>query len=145
MAKFNFKFDHIIRIKKVLEKKILKEIFLIDREIENSKTKQNALLNKKRELFDTITSGQIKIYEVKCARMYIRNLEKDVHYLQKKIMELEHRKEKKQFELIQKKKELRTFETLKENKLEEFFFENNREELKQMNEMAISNFIRKVK
>jgi flagellar export protein FliJ len=145
VAKFNFKFDHIIRIKKVLEKKILKEIFLIDREIENSKTKQNALLNKKRELFDTITSGQIKIYEVKCARMYIRNLEKDVHYLQKKIMELEHRKEKKQFELIQKKKELRTFETLKENKLEEFFFENNREELKQMNEMAISNFIRKVK
>jgi flagellar FliJ protein len=145
VAKFNFKFDHIIRIKKVLEKKILKEIFLIDREIENSKTKQNALLNKKRELFDTITSGQIKIYEVKCARMYIRNLEKDLHNLQKKILELEHRKEKKQFELIQKKKELRTFETLKENKLEEFFFENNREELKQMNEMAISNFIRKEK
>lgn len=143
MAKFSFKFDHIIRIKEVLEKKILKEISLIDREIENSEAKKKALLDKKSELFETITSGQIKVYEFKSARMHIRNLEKDVHNIEKKILELKQRREQKHAELIQKKKELRIFETLKENKQEEFFFENNREELKQMDEIAISNFIRK--
>ncbi len=121
----------------------MKEISLIDREIENSEAKKKALLDKKSELFETITSGQIKVYEFKSARMHIRNLEKDVHNIEKKILELKQRREQKHTELIQKKKELKIFETLKENKQEEFFFENNREELKQMDEIAISNFIRK--
>jgi flagellar FliJ protein len=121
----------------------LKEISLIDREIENSEAKKKTLLDKKSMLFETITSGQIKVYEFKSARMHIRNLEKDVHNIEKKIIELKQRREQKHTELIQKKKELKIFETLKENKQEEFFFENNREELKQMDEIAISNFIRK--
>lgn len=145
MAKFNFKFDNIIRIKEVLEKKIMKELALIDREIENSNAKKQSLLNKKKELFESITSGQIKVYEFKSARMHIRLVEKNIHNIEKKIKELDHRRELKHCELIQKKKELKIFETLKENKQEEFFFENNREDLKQMNEIGISNFIRKEK
>lgn len=145
MAKFNFKFDNIIRIKEVLEKKIMKELALIDREIESSNAKKKSLFDKKKELFESITSGQIKVYEFKSARMHIRLVEKDIHNIEKKIKELEHRRELKHLELIQKKKELKIFETLKENKQEEFFFENNREDLKQMNEIGISNFIRKEK
>lgn len=145
MAKFNFKFDNIIRIKEVLEKKIMKELALIDREIESSNAKKKLLIDKKKELFEAITSGQIKVYEFKSARMHIRHIERNIHNIEKKIKELEHRREQKNLELIQKKKELKIFETLKENKQEEFFFENNREELKQMNEIGISNFIRKEK
>lgn len=145
MAKFNFKFDNIIRIKEVLEKKIMKELSLIDREIENSNVKKKLLFDKKKELYENITSGQIKVYEFKSGRMHIRLVERDIHNIEKKIKELEQRREQKQLELIQKKKELKIFETLKENKQEEFFFENNREELKQMNEIGISNFIRKDK
>ncbi|HOI28427.1 MAG TPA: flagellar FliJ family protein [Melioribacteraceae bacterium] len=143
MSKFIFKFDQIIRIKVVLEKKILKEISLIDREIENSINKKKSFIDKKKNLYETITSGQIRIYEFKSASAHIKTIEKEISNIDKKIMELEHRKEQKQSELIQKKKELKTFETLKENKMEEFLFDSSREELKQMNEIAISNFIRK--
>lgn len=143
MSKFIFKFDQIIRIKEVLEKKILKEISLIEREIQNSVIRKNLLTDKKRNLFESITSGQIRIIEFKSGIAHIKTIEKEISNIEKKIKELEHRKDQKQSELIQKKKELKTFETLKENKLEEFLFESNREELKQMNEIAISNFIRK--
>lgn len=143
MSKFIFKFDQIIRIKEVLEKKILKEISLIDREIKNSINRKNSLIDKKKNLYESITSGQIRIYEFKSASAHIKTIENDISNIDKKIMELEHRKAQKQSELIQKKKELKTFETLKENKMEEFLFDSNREELKQMNEIAISNFIRK--
>ncbi|MDQ7817307.1 MAG: flagellar FliJ family protein [Melioribacteraceae bacterium] len=143
MSKFIFKFDSIIRVKEVLEKKVLKEISLIEKEIENAHFKKNSLINKKRALFDSITSGHIKVFEFKSAKIHIKSIEKDIHNIEKKIKELENRKEQKKGELIQRKKELKIFETLKENKLEEFIFENSKEDLKIMNEIAINNFVRK--
>lgn len=133
----------MIRVKEVLEKKVLKEISLIEKEIENSLSKKSSLIDKKRILYDSITCGQIKVFEFKSAKVHIKSIEKDIHNFEKKIKELENRKELKKNELIQRKKELKIFETLKENKLEEFLFENNREELKVMNEIAINNFVRK--
>lgn len=143
MSKFFFKFDPIIRVKEILGKKVLKEISLIEKEIENSHLKKNSLINKKSVLFDSITSGQIKVFEFKSAKIHIKSIEKEIHNIEKKIIDLESRKELKKTELIQKKKELKIFETLKENKLEEFLFENSREDLKIMNEIAINKFVRK--
>lgn len=143
MKKFVFKFEPIIRIKEVLEKKIMKEISLIEKEIEQSISKEKLLVKKKSDLFDSINCGQIKIYEYKSAKSHIKTIEKEIFNYERKIEELKNRKELKREELIQKKKELKIFETLKENKKEEFLFESNREELKRLNEIAINNYIRK--
>ncbi|MEW6193524.1 MAG: flagellar export protein FliJ [Bacteroidota bacterium] len=145
MKKFVFEFDSVIRIKEVFEKKVMKEISLIDKEIEQSVQKQKSLNEKKSELHKNINSGNIKVYEYRSAKSHIRILEKEVINYEKKIEELKSRKEQKRLELVQKKKELKIFETLKENKKEEFLFDYNREELKQLNELAINNFIRKEK
>ncbi len=145
MKKFVFEFDSVIRIKEVLEKKVMKEISLIDKEIVQSVQKQKSLVEKKSELHRNINSGSIKVYEYRSAKSHIKILEKEVINYEKKIEELKNRKEQKRIELVQKKKELKIFETLKENKKEEFLFDYNREELKQLNELAINNFIRKEK
>ncbi len=142
MSKFVYKFEPIIRIKEVLEKKIAKEIALVEKEIEQTLIKKNSLIELRKTVHNKINSGQIKISEYKSSYAHLRNIEKEIHNIEKKITELKFRKEAKMEELLQRKKEKKVFERLKEIKLEEYYIDNNREEMKQLNEVAISNYIR---
>lgn len=143
MAKFIYKFDSIIRIKEVLEKKVLKEISLLEKEIEYTNMKITALIEHKSELHNKINAGLIKAYEYKSGKAHFKSIEREIYNLEKKSGELKQRKQNKLNELIQRKKEKKIFETLKEKKLEEFNIDYNRAEMKDLNEIAISNFVRK--
>jgi flagellar biosynthesis chaperone FliJ len=45
-------------------------------------------------------------------------------------------------ELVEKKKERKVFETLKDSQLQEYLIDERRNELKELNEIAIRNFNR---
>lgn len=143
MSKFVYKFDSIIRVKEILEKKILKEISDIEKEIEKLEKNKNLLIMKRKKLSDSISSGLINANDYKSAKTLHRSMGKEIISVEKKIEDWKNKKNMKIDELKERKKEKRVFETLKEHQYEEFVIESNREELKRLNEVAINNFNRK--
>lgn len=142
MSKFVYKFDTIIRVKEILEKKILKEIADIEKEIEKLEKNKNLIIMKRKKLADSISSGIIKANDYKSAKSLYRTMGKEIISIEKKIEDWQNKKKLKMEELKERKKEKHIFETLKEKQYEEFIIESNREELKQFNEIAINNFNR---
>ncbi|MEJ5350768.1 MAG: flagellar export protein FliJ [Melioribacteraceae bacterium] len=143
MSKFVYKYESILRIKEVLEKKILKEISEIEKEIERLETEKKKLITKRKVLGDKINSGKIKAIDYKSAKSLCKTLEKDISNLSRRIEDWKTKRQLKLDELLERKKEKKILEALKEKQYEEFLFESNREELKQLNEIAINNFNRK--
>ncbi len=143
MSKFVYKYESILRIKEVLEKKILKEISEIEKEIAKLEDEKIKLITKRKMLVEKINSGKIKAIDYKSAKSLCKTLEKDITNLGRKIEDWKTKKSQKMSELLERKKEKKILETLKEKQYEEFLFETNREELKQLNDIAINNFNRK--
>lgn len=143
MSKFVYKYDTILRVKEILEKKILKEISEIEREIEKLEKEKILLVTKRKNLADKISIGKIKVNDYKSAKAAIKTIERLIVSIEKKIEEWKEKKQKKLDELLEKKKERKIFETLKEKMYEDYLIEDNRNDLKQLNEIAINNFNRK--
>lgn len=140
MQKFKFKYDTVIRVKEILEKKVLKEISLLDAAIEKLNDHKKSLEEKRKQLGVNAHGAKIKVLEYKSIKTLMNSLEKEISTVDKKINDLKIKKEEKQKELYARKKEVKILETLKENQYQEFLSNSNREELKQLNEIAISNF-----
>ena len=140
MQKFKFKYDAVIRVKEILEKKVLKEISLLDTAIEKLNDRKKSLEEKRKQLGVNAHGVKIKVLEYKSIKTLITSLEKEISAIEKKIEDLKLKKEEKKQELYARKKEVKILETLKENQYQEFLSNSNREELKQLNEIAINNF-----
>ncbi|MBI1938184.1 MAG: flagellar FliJ family protein [Ignavibacteriales bacterium] len=140
MQKFKFKYDAVIRVKEILEKKVLKEISLLDTAIEKLNDHKKSLEEKRKQLGVNAHGVKIKVLEYKSIKTLITSLEKEIFAIEKKIEDLKLKKEEKKQELYARKKEVKILETLKENQYQEFLSNSNREELKQLNEIAINNF-----
>jgi len=94
-------------------------------------------------LENEIGAGKISALNYKSSKAYIRQLDGQMESFVNIIIDLKSKREKKFEELRERKKEIQILETLKENKKQEYMIDANREELKQLNEIAISNFVRK--
>ena len=140
MAKYKFKFESILRIKEVLEKKTKEEISIINLEIENLKKQKEFLIQERNKVLSKMTEQMLKVSDYQSIKMYDNHLEQELINIKKKIVEAYKTLEKKQNELIEKKKEVKSFEILKENDKENFLIEEKRRELKTLNEIAIRNF-----
>lgn len=140
MAKYKFKFESILRIKEVLEKKTKEEISIINLEIENLKKQKEFLIQERNKVLSKMTEQMLKVSDYQSIKMYDNHLEQELIHIEKKIVESYKTLEKKQKELIEKKKEVKSFEILKENDKENFLIEEKRRELKTLNEIAIRNF-----
>ncbi len=140
MAKYKFKFESILRIKEVLEKKTKEEISIINLEIENLKKQKEFLIQERNKVLSKMTEQMLKVSDYQSIKMYDNHLEQELINIKKKIVEAYKTLEKKQKELIEKKKEVKSFEILKENDKENFLIEEKRRELKTLNEIAIRNF-----
>lgn len=143
MSKFVYRYDTVLRIKEVFEKKILKEISDIEKTIEKLEADKKKLITKKENLAQKITEGKIKVIDYKSAKSLCKTLEKEIVSIEKKIYEWQLKRKSKLDELIERKKEIQILETLKEKQYEDYLIDSNREELKQLNEIAINNFNRK--
>ena len=142
MPKFDFRFASILNAKEIFEKKIKEDISLINREISNLKSQLQIVIEERIKTEREMTERSLKVSEFQSAKMYDSLLEKQIHLIEKKIEQQQAKKEEKQIELIEKKKEVRVFEILKENQFESFMIDERRQELKDLNEIAIRNYSR---
>lgn len=143
MAKFRYKFESIKKIKETFEKKIQKEISLVELEIEKLNRKVSDLADEKLKARSTLSGrSSVRVSELK--------FQGDVEYLielkEKKILaeieNLQKVKREKILELEQKTKEHKIFETLEEKHFEDFQLEQNQIEQKEIDEIASKKFVR---
>ncbi len=140
MAKFNYRFTALLNAKEILEKKIKEEISIINKEIDNLKRQLKIIAEERLKIQREMIEQPLKVSEFRSAKMYDSHLEKQTLSIKRKIEMLKMNKEQKQIELVEKKKEVRSFEILKENQLEAFLLEERKQELKDLNEIAIRNY-----
>lgn len=140
MGKFIYRFESIMNVKEILEKKIQEEISLINKEINELRNQLAAIIEERKRAQQKMIEQSLKAAEFQSAKMYDSLLEKKTLSIERKINQLLKKKEEKQKELIERKKEHKVFETLKENQREEFLLEEKRNELKELNEIALRNY-----
>ncbi len=140
MPKFNYRFTALLNAKEILEKKIKEEISIINKEIDNLKRQLKIIAEERLKIQREMIEQPLKVSEFRSAKMYDSHLEKQTLSIKRKIEMLKMNKEQKQIELVEKKKEVRSFEILKENQLEDFLLEERKQELKDLNEIAIRNY-----
>ncbi len=143
MSEFKYKFESILRIKNILEKKVLKEIASIELEISKAEDYKKKLIQKLKNLNDSTLKGKIKALEYQSLKAHCKLIEKEIESAERRILDLNNKKKLKYEELKERTKERRIIEKLKEKKYEEFMMESNRKELKYLDEIAINNFNRK--
>ena len=140
MAKYQFRFQSILSVKEMLEKKIQEEISIINLEIEKWKKQLLVISEEKNRIAKIISEGNSKVSDYQSMKMYGSHLEQQSDIAQKEIDNCLKRREQKQKELIEKKKEIKAFETLKENDYQNYLIEERKSELKVLNEVALRNY-----
>jgi len=140
MAKFKYKFDSVLNVKIIMEKKIQQELSLIEKEIKEFNHKRKIVIEERDRARQSMKDGKCKISEYISTKIFDTNLCKVIKSIEKKIEDLDETKMKKRSELIEKKKEKKVFETLKDSQYQEYLLEERRNELKELNEIAIRNF-----
>lgn len=140
MAKYKFKFQSILTVKEMLEKKTQEEISVINMEIEQLKKQLQLIREEKIKNESKMNSGSAKVSEYQSMKMYNSHLENQITQTEKEIDNCIKRREEKQKELIERKKEIKSLETLKENDYQNFLIEEGRNELKALNEVALRNY-----
>lgn len=143
MAKFVYKFDSLKRIKKLVEKKTQKELMVIIAEIQKKHDSLKLLKEKKQKSTEEIKQRKhVKIADLKFQQEYEKFIDEEIHQVQNEIKNLMHQRELKMRELAVKRKETKVFETLEERLLEDFLYENNRIEQKEIDEIANLRYVR---
>jgi len=145
MSKFKFRFESVLNVKDILEKKIQEEIFLIEKEIQEYKDKRQIVIDEREKTRRDMTSISLKASNYQSSKIYDSNLEKVIQSLERKIVQLYEKKKEKMNELVERKKEHKIFEMLKENDNQNFQIEERRSELKELNEIAIRNYQGEIK
>jgi flagellar export protein FliJ len=141
MAKFKYKYEPIRKVKEQLQKKVQKEISIIDLEIGKLKSEISELLEKlKIEREKAIGKNSIKVSELHFYSKYETYTNQNIKRLNKLINELKIKRLKMVKELMQKSKEAKIFETLKEKHQEDFKKVQDKIEQLQMDEIAVNNF-----
>lgn len=143
MAKFKYKFESIKQIKKRYEKKVQKEVAVIGLEIKKREQQINELYEKsKNEKERILKKGSRKASELHFFSMYDNYLINEVGRIKQEIEIKKIEKEKKLIELTEKTKETKIFEKLEEKHFEEFTLEQNKKEQLELDEIAVTKFIK---
>jgi len=143
MSKFIYKFESIKKIKETLEKKIRKEISLLENDIEGMNQKLNDVLSEIQNTRHTLSNKKnVKASELQFLNDVEHLLEIDAGKIKNEIARLEQLREKKMDELLEKSKQHKMFETLEDKYQEDFISVQNQLEQKDIDEMAVTKYIR---
>lgn len=143
MAKFNYKFDSVRRIKHAIEKKAQKELSEINIEIERAKKKIFELeLERKKMKEEVLSKKNVKIAELKFYENFEKNINEKKETIEFEISELEKRKKLKQEELVERAKETKMFDKLEIKHYNEFVKEQNKLEQIELDDIATKKFVR---
>lgn len=141
MAAFKFKFKTVQNVKKNLEKKAQKELAIIDGKIKKLE-EANALLEDELTNHRLSTDNNTKVSEVQFLKGYGVFIEAKINGNLKLIDDLHIQKNKKIEELVQKSKEHSMFDKIEEKHFDKFNKEQNKLDLKNIDEIAIQKFAR---
>jgi len=140
MSKFKFKFQSVADVKEIFEKRILREIFVINQEINNLENKRDNKLEERKKVLKDLFKHKLKASDYQSVKRYEEQLMKQIIHIEKEIEACFKRMKLKQKELIGLKKEIKAFEILKSNDYSNFLIEEGRTELKILNDIAIANY-----
>lgn len=140
MAKYVFKFQSIMKVKEMLEKKVQEEISRINKEIDDLMFEMKHIGNELKRISIQSLEQSSTVADFKSMKMYESHLRHQIESIEKKINMLNRKKDEKQLELIEKKREIKSLEIIKENDLQNFLIEERKNELKALNEVALRNF-----
>lgn len=143
MAKFNYKFAAVQRIKNTIEKKVQKELSTIDLEIEKTKKIINDLtLEKKQRKEEVKSKKSLKVSELNFYESLEKNINAKIELVEREIKKLEKKRIMKQLELVEKSKETKMFEKLEIKHYGDFVKEQNKIEQIEMDDIATKKFVR---
>ncbi|MBU2492268.1 MAG: flagellar FliJ family protein [Bacteroidetes bacterium] len=146
MAKFNYKFASVQRIKNTIEKKVQKELSVIDLEIEKAKIKLSELeAEKKRRKEELKLKKSVKVAELNFYDNFEKNMIVKINSVEKEILNLETSRRIKQEELVEKSKETKMFEKLEIKHHGEFLKEQDKLEQIELDDIATKKFVRSMK
>ena len=143
MAKFKYKFEAIKKIKQMMEKKVQKEVAIIELEIERKKTEIKELNKQiKNEKTKILNSKSRKASELHFYSMYENYLINKIDEIKAELVLKKEERIKKLKELEEKIKETKIFEKLEEKHLQEFIIEQDKLEQLELDEIAVKEFIK---
>ena len=142
MAKFNYKFASVQRIKNAIEKKVQKELSIIDLEIERANKRINDLeTEKKRIKEEVLAKKSMKVAELNFYDNFEKNINVKISSLKKEIIDWQKKRKMKQEELIEKSKETKMFEKLEIKHYGEFIKEQNKLEQIELDDIATKKYV----
>ncbi len=143
MSKFQYKFETIKKVKQIVEKKVQKEIAVIELEIDKKKNSIEALLlEKQNTLAEYNKRTSLKISEIQFVSNFEKYIESKIEEIKEEINKLEIVKNQKTIELTQKSKETKMFEKLEEKHFNEYNIDLNKTEQKEIDDIANKKFSR---
>ncbi|NWF90387.1 MAG: flagellar export protein FliJ [Ignavibacteriaceae bacterium] len=142
MAKFNFRFNSVKKVKEALEKKAQKELAQIDLFISQHEQLKQKLIEEVNSIRMSVYDKKISASELRFLSQYKNSLHHKIDENDKEINKLKVKKSEKVEEVIQKTIEKKMMTKLEEKHIEEFNITENRNELKNFDELAVQKFAR---
>ncbi|MBI9073635.1 MAG: flagellar FliJ family protein [Melioribacteraceae bacterium] len=137
MAKFKYKYESLKRIKEALEKKVQREINVIDIDIRRCENEVVGMNGKKTEQKEKMYAKKnLKNSELQFLNNFMNYMDGQIRQKKEEITRLNRSREHKLLELIEKSKELKVFSVLEEKHLEQFTYEQNKIEQNELDEIA---------
>jgi flagellar export protein FliJ len=137
MKKFNYKFDSILKVKENFKKQAMKEVALIGKEIEAKTEKKQVLINELNQCKLSSNKTSMKVSELQFIESHIYFLTKKIQFVDNELYRLRLQLKMKQTELLEKTKESKIFQKMKEAKYISHKHDENQEEIKMLDELAI--------
>ena len=137
MKKFNYKFDSILKVKESFKKQAMKEVALIGKEIEAKTEKKQVLINELNQCKLSSDKTSMKVSELQFIESHIYFLTKKIQFVDSELYRLRLQLKMKQTELLEKTKESKIFQKMKEAKYISHKHDENQEEIKMLDELAI--------
>jgi flagellar FliJ protein len=142
MKKFVYKFDSILKVKDNIQKQAMKEVAEVGKEIENRLIKKESLLAELNDVKQNSKKTTMKVSELQFIESHIYSLNKKIQMIDNELVKLRYLLKMKQSVLLEKTKESKIFQKLKETKFLQHKVEENKEELKMLDEIAIQKMSR---
>jgi len=136
--KFKFKFDTVLKHRKLLEDKEAKEFYKRHSKLDKETATLNDLLNRYKDSQTELARKKeqgIDIAELKIYYTYMNALKLDIRAQRIKVKQADAKKEEQRKELVKAQKNKKVIDKLKENKINEFKEEERTQDLKTLDDI----------
>ncbi|ATH91421.1 flagellar biosynthesis chaperone [Bacillus glycinifermentans] len=141
---YSFKFQKLLELKENEKDQSFAEYQHSVSEFEKVAEKLYESMNKKETLEKNkevkLQSG-MSVQEMRHYQQFVTNLENTIHHYQKLVIMKRNEMNEKQHDLTEKNIELKKFEKMKEKQLEMFLIRNKANEMKEMDDISITQFM----